>query len=164
MARQLTEDDVRQSITDHAIEKGIAFRNRYGPISGIDELIAALGDREFVRYPCRIDYDDSALRSGEFALPVQQGDHPDDGFVLMVHPLLKRWPEWVVYVILYHLVTVNYGKFATARDAEAFGAAALGIAVEVYYQRLCVLQDALIEAENSGFLLVQEPELIVSTV
>ena len=97
---------------------------------------------------------------GEFAFAEAQGDHPDAGYVIKVNPVLKKWPEWLVYAVLYHLVTINYGKFATAQDAEAFGAAALGITAEQYYHRLCALQDAILDSETSGFLLIQEPDFI----
>lgn len=36
-------------------------------------------------------------------------------------------------------LAVNYGDFATSADAEAFGAAALDMEPEAYYQRLCAL-------------------------
>ncbi len=38
---------------------------------------------------------------------------------------------------------VNYGEFATAEDAETFGAAALGISRDEYYASLCELADAI---------------------
>jgi hypothetical protein len=38
-------------------------------------------------------------------------------------------------------VLVNYGEFASAEDAETFGAAALGLARDDYYQALCGLAD-----------------------
>jgi hypothetical protein len=40
-------------------------------------------------------------------------------------------------------VLVNYGDFASANDAETFGAAALGLGKEEYYQTLCELADQL---------------------
>ena len=49
--------------------------------------------------------------------------------------------EYVPHIVLYQLVLVNYGEFASADDAETFGAAALGLAKEEYYQILCGLAD-----------------------
>jgi len=40
-------------------------------------------------------------------------------------------------------VVINYGPFAMADDAEAFGAQALGLSREAYYQALCQMADSL---------------------
>jgi hypothetical protein len=45
--------------------------------------------------------------------------------------------------VLYQLVLVNYGEFASADDAETFGAHALGLAKDDYYQALCRLADEI---------------------
>jgi len=37
------------------------------------------------------------------------------------------------------LVVVNYGEFASAEDAETFGAAVLGLSQHEYYDTLCEL-------------------------
>jgi hypothetical protein len=49
----------------------------------------------------------------------------------------------VPYLALYHLVVVNYGEFASADDAEAFAAHALGLPKDAYYQSLCDMADQL---------------------
>jgi len=49
----------------------------------------------------------------------------------------------VAGLVLYQLVLVNYGEFASARDAEVFGAAALGLDLDQYYAELCELADEL---------------------
>ena len=49
----------------------------------------------------------------------------------------------VPQLVLYQLVAVNYGGFASGDDAETFGAAALGLEREDYYQELCRLADQL---------------------
>jgi len=45
--------------------------------------------------------------------------------------------------VLYQLVVVNYGEFASADDAEIFGAAVLGLSKEDYYQGVCELADQI---------------------
>ncbi len=49
----------------------------------------------------------------------------------------------VAHLALYQLVVVNCGEFASSDDAEVFGAAALGITREEYYQGLCEMADLL---------------------
>jgi hypothetical protein len=44
-------------------------------------------------------------------------------------------------LVFYHLVTVNYGEYASYNEAEEFGSAALGMNKEEYYQLLCHLTD-----------------------
>jgi len=49
----------------------------------------------------------------------------------------------VPHLVLYQLVLVNYGEFASSDDAEIFGAASLGISRDEYYDVLCSLHDAV---------------------
>jgi hypothetical protein len=51
--------------------------------------------------------------------------------------------EQVPLLVLYQLVLVNYGTFASPDDAETFGAAALGLTKDQYYYVLCGLADEL---------------------
>ncbi len=72
-----------------------------------------------------------------------KGARPEDGFTMHVHPFFMTQLERVPELVLYQLVLVNYGEFATAEDAETFGAAALGISRDEYYASLCELADAI---------------------
>jgi hypothetical protein len=127
----------------HAAAKGLEIRARYGCRIGWKELLNLLADRAFVRYPCDIVFDAGPLRPGEFACPVPKGARPEDGFVMHVHPLFQRDLDEVPLLVLYQLVSVNYGDFASAEDAEAFGAAALGLDPDEYYATVCRLADRL---------------------
>ena len=143
MATQLTADDAKQSLTAHVAAKGEEICARYGPGLGWKELQQLLHDRAFVRYPCAIAFDAAQLHPGEVAHPVPNGDRPEDGFMLHVHPLFMLQLPRVPHLALYQLVTVNYGEFASADDAETFGAAALGLPRDEYYAILCGLADQL---------------------
>lgn len=143
MPRPLTIDDARQTLAAHAAAKGCEIHDRYGPVIGWTQLLRILDDRNCVRYPCEIVFDAAPLQPGECAYPVPKGDQPEAGFTMHVHPLfLSRLTE-VSIPVLYQLVLVNYGEFASAEDAELFGAGALGIPREEYYHRLCELSDLL---------------------
>jgi hypothetical protein len=143
MERKLTVEDARQSLAAHAAEKGVELHEKYGPHIGWSELRRILEDRSVVRYPCEIVFDTSGLLEGEFAHPVPNSERPEDGFKIQIHPLFMTQLEQVPLLVLYQLVLVNYGEFAAADDAESFGAAALGIDKEEYYQSLCELADQL---------------------
>ncbi len=98
-------------------------------------------DRSCVRYPCRIAFGAAELRPGEFAHPAPQGERPEQGFVIYVHPVFMTRLDEVPLLVFYQLVLVNYGDFATADVAETFGAAALGLAQPEYYRAVCELAD-----------------------
>ncbi|MFM8469001.1 MAG: hypothetical protein ACKODH_03370 [Limisphaerales bacterium] len=141
MSHQLTAEDARQSLREHCAAKGREVRAKYGPRLGWAELQQLLNDRTLVRYPCTVAFDSVPLQTEEFAYAEPLGDRPDAGFRICVHPRFEHDLDSVPALVLYQLVAVNYGDFATAEDAEAFGAAALGMEREEYYRRLCACAD-----------------------
>ena len=94
-----------------------------------------------MRYPCEIRFEAESLLPGEFAHPAAKGEAPEDGFTIYVHPVFKNQLDRVPWLVLYQLVLVNYGEFASADDAETFGSTALGISKDEYYEALCELAD-----------------------
>ena len=143
MSKPLTIEEGRQSLNAHVANKAAELREKYGPRIGWKELLRILEDRSFVRYPCEIIFDATQLEPGEFAHPFAKGARPEDGFTIFVHPLFMTQLERVPYLVFYQLVLVNYGAFASPDDAETFGATALGLSKDEYYQALCEMADAL---------------------
>ena len=143
MATQLTATDAKLSLNAHVAAQGAAIFEKYGPTIGWTELQAILKDRACVRYPCELVFDSARLNPGEFAFPEPKGGIPEEGFILFVHPVYMTQLGMVPHLALYQLVTVNYGEFASAEDAETFASHALGLPREEYYQTLCGLADEL---------------------
>jgi hypothetical protein len=143
MATQLTASDAKMSLNAHVAAKGAEIFGKYGPTIGWAELQSILQDRTCVRYPCELVFDSARLNPGEFAFPEPKGGVPEAGFILFVHPVYMTQLGLVPYLALYQLVTVNYGEFASAEDAETFASGALGLPREEYYQTLCGLADQL---------------------
>jgi hypothetical protein len=143
VSKQLTADDARESLSAHVAARGAEIFEKYGPRIGWSELLRLLQDRACVRYPCAVAFDAAPLQPGECAWPKPNSDQPEDGFVICIHPLFMTQLDRVAHLALYQLVVVNYGKFASSDDAEIFGAAALGISREQYYQGLCEMTDLL---------------------
>lgn len=143
MAKTLTADDAKQSLTAHVESKGVEVYLRYGPHLGWAELQRLLEDRAYVRYPCEIVFDAEQLQPGEFAHPVPKGESPEAGFTMCVHPFFETQLDHVPALVLYQLVALNYGEFASSDDAETFGAAALGMTRDEYYDLLCDCADQL---------------------
>ena len=143
MATTLTADDAKQSLNAHVAAKGDEIHEKFGPEIGWTELQQILEDRTICRYPCKIEFSAEFLQPGEFAFPVPRGERPEDGFTMYVHPFFMTQLQQVTHLVLYQLVLVNYGEFASPDDAETFGAAALGFSREDYYQALCAMADGL---------------------
>jgi len=143
MPKQLTADDARQSLNCHVAVKGVEVFQKYGPQIGWKELQQIVRDGDCVRYPCEIVFESSELQPGEMAHPVPKGDRPEDGFTIYVHPIFMTQLAQVPAIVLYQLVLVNYGEFASSNDAETFGAAACGLEKDDYYDLLCSLADQL---------------------
>jgi hypothetical protein len=141
MSRQLTADDARQSLNVHVEAKGLEIYAKYGPQIRWKNLLCLLADRTYVRYPCEIVFDSALLQEGEFAFPAAKGESPEEGFTIFVHPFFMTELDRVPALVLYQLVLINYGDFASAEDAEVFGAAALGLTTEEYYELICNLAD-----------------------
>jgi hypothetical protein len=66
-----------------------------------------------------------------------------------VHPHFAAQPDRVPLLVLYQLVVVNGGEFASPKDAETFGAGALGPSKDEYYRDLCALADELNQPASS---------------
>jgi hypothetical protein len=143
MPTQLTADDARQSLNTHVAAKGAEIFTKYGPQISWKGLHQILKDDACVRYPCEIVFDSAGLQPGELAHPTPKGDRPGDGFTIFVHPLFMTQLAQVPAIVLYQLVLVNYGEFASPDDAETFGAAALGMSRDDYYAGLCAIADQL---------------------
>ncbi len=153
MPQTLTLEDAQQSLRSHLTAKGAEIREKYGPSIGWQQLQRILADPTCVRYPCELVFDATPLQTDEIAYPQPKGDRPEDGFSLCVHPYFSLDPARVPLIALYQLVAINYGAFASPEDAEAFGAAVLGLPPEEYYAALCALADEI----SSGQLTGDEP-------
>jgi hypothetical protein len=143
MAISLTAEDARTSLTAHAASKGAEIHEKYGPDIGWNQLLRILKDPACVRYPVAVRFDPTGLEPGEFGHAEAIGERPEEGFNISIHPIYLTQLDRVPWLVLYQLVLVNYGEFASPDDAEAFGAAALGISREDYYQGICELSDQL---------------------
>jgi len=140
---QPTEEEGRQSLHQHIVDKAMSARLRYGLYIDADTILKMLDDREVVRYPCGVRFDAEPLRPGEFAFASPLGDHPKNGYCLFLHPFFENQPEIWPLLIAYQLVVINYGEMATAEDAEVFGCTLLGLDQEAYYEALCELADSI---------------------
>lgn len=143
MEKQLTVDDGRQALDDHAHDRGVAIRDAYGPDYDLQTLQRLLSDAEHVRFPTRIAFNSRYIEPGLFAFVQQEGASPSDGYAIHLHETFTDRSEDVPALVFYHLVAVNYGDFATRHEAETFGAAAMGMDRDAYYDLVCRLADSI---------------------
>jgi hypothetical protein len=136
MGDRLTEQRGRRAFRSHLVHRAAAARARYGPAIDTAAFLGILTDRDFVRYPVTIRFDQPSspeLRHGELARDVPLGENPRDGFVLLLHPALTRhgalWPA----VLACHIASINYGHIVDPEDCDLFGATLLGLPIEDYY-------------------------------
>ena len=150
MRHKPTEQEGRESLVAHAVEKACEARAAYGDSSpglSMAALEVLLADRKFVRHPVGLAYDATPLQPGEFAYPQPVSpEKPEEGFVMFSHPSFEGRDDVVPLLVAYHLVSVNYGDIAGNEAAEAFGAALCGMEVNYYYHTLCQLADSLAAA------------------
>jgi len=140
---QLTEEHGYEALQGHVVDKAIAARKKYGPTVDWAAMRKILDDRDFVRFPTGVRFDDEALLNGEFAYAAALGQRPSDGFCLFVHPCFEARPEVLPLLIAYHVPAINYLDIATSKEAELFGATLLGLRVDDYYEQLCNLADSM---------------------
>jgi len=138
-----TEADGRQALRDHLLDKAAAARERHPDLAAGTAALALLNDREVVRYPAGLRFDAGLLQPCEFGWAMALGEHPREGFCIVVHPAFELRPETWATILAYYIPPINYGDIATPEDCEAFGAALLGIEAEQYYDTLCALADSV---------------------
>lgn len=144
MHNKLTPEDGKKALLHHVVEKAIALREKYGNFIDYSTLERILQDRDLVRYPTRLEFSSQSIGDGFFAVakPVSSSD-PSQGYVICVDGHFEDKLDNVPALVLYQLVTVNYGDIVTSEEAEIFGATALGMKKEEYYQLLCALADSI---------------------
>jgi len=139
----MDEVQAREALCAHARRTGYLIAERYGPAVDRAAVERLLVDPDVVRYPVALCFDATPLQGEEIAYPLPVDGDPLNGYTLYLHPDLEDDPEAVVKASLYALVVVNYGEVADGAVAEAFGAAALGLEEEQYYQQICSLADSI---------------------
>lgn len=141
---KITLEDGRRALGVHLLEKGHKMRQKYGKFIDYETLLKILRDEEFVRFPTRIEFCSDKIEQGMFAVAERIADDPAKGFTIYVHEYFKKRLGDVPAIVLYHLVTVNYGDFASYSEAEEFASAALGMDKDEYYKYICSLADQII--------------------
>lgn len=149
MRQTLTVEDGRKAFAHHVIEKALALREKYGPVIDDEVIRKILEDRDFVRYPTRVEFNSAKIEPGFFAAVEPVADSPANEHVIFLHEHFRGRPGDFANALLYQLVLVNYGEIATREEAELFGATALGVEQEDYYQLLCRLADQVSSKEIS---------------
>ena len=143
MAEEVTIEQGQQALAEHAREMGCDLRAKYGALTDHSSLLRLLEDSDFVRFPVTLMFESRRIEPGLFGFVEGVSDNPSDGYTLVLHPHFQDRAEDLAALVLYQLVKVNYGDFATCHDAECFGAAVLDMEQEAYYEFICRLTDGI---------------------
>jgi hypothetical protein len=144
----LTEADGYAALQGHLVDRACQARETYADLANVPRLRELLMDPSVVRFPTRLEFDAEPLLPGEFAWARPEGEHPRDGFTVVVHPLFEERTEDLPLLVAYHIASINYVDVVTHRECELYGAALMGMSVEAYYQRLCAMADELPDAPD----------------
>ncbi len=145
---KLTLEDGQKAAGAHALEKGYQLNQKYGNFIDLSILSKILEDDEFVRYPTRIEFDSEKIEEGMFGVEERISADASDGYVIYIHEHFKQRQGDLPALVLYHIVTVNYGDFATYNEAEEFASAALAMDKDYYYNYICRLVDSIPRKES----------------
>ena len=143
MEGKLTIEDGKRALSDHIVEKAAEIQEKYGLDMDYPSLSQLINDRDFVKFPLRIEFDSSKVDLGLFAVTEEDPISDERAYVIYVHEFFENRPSDLPALILYHLVSINYGDFAVAEDAELFASSVLAMNKDEYYQKLCDLVDQI---------------------
>jgi hypothetical protein len=132
-----------RGLLDHILRKAAHAREKYGGEIDTAAVLHILEDREIVHYPVAIRFEAWHLEPDELAYLEQLGEHPDEGFLLFMHPALEAHHELWPAVIAFHLPAVNYGDAITHDEARQYAATLLGIAADTLTAALEQLAESL---------------------
>ena len=155
-----TEEDGYEALRNHIVNRAIACREKYGTELTWPLVQEILKDGDFVRFPVEVVFTDEGLHRGEFAIPVPKGETAKDGFALCVRPMFEGNEEALVFLVLYHIPSINYLDIVTHVEAELFGAAMLGLEIDEYYRRICAFADTMPEEAQLPAELVADAEVM----
>lgn len=139
----LTEQDGYAALQGHLVSRACQARETHADLGSVARLRELLMDSNVVRFPTRLEFDAAPLLPGEFAWARPEGEHPRDGFTMVVHPFFEQRTDDLPLLVAYHIASINYVDVVTHRECELYGAALVGMPLEDYYQRLCAMADEL---------------------
>ncbi len=131
---------LREGLENHIYFVAEKARDKYLPLDSLEALKRVMEDREVVRFPATLAFDEADLGSGE-AARVDQVPGDEESYKISVHPRFETREADAVALALYTIVKINYGKIAKEKEALLFGSLLLGITEEVYAERLKELRD-----------------------
>jgi hypothetical protein len=145
--RRLSTEDLeilgQRSMLDHVVAQAEVAKGKHGPLT-FERLDALLRDPVCVRHPVRVAYEFGEMAMHQFAQPdLDWRDETGRGRVLYLRPLLRDRPDLALLAVAYFIPVLNYGDVATDSHCLAYGAALLGLTPDDFYQRLCILADAV---------------------
>ena len=142
----------KKALSEHAAHRADFIRDKYdlgSPAVISRELLdVMLSDSDVARFPVQLSFSLN-IEEGLFGICQKRTEDPTHGYNLVLHSGFQSMGDKLAFLAFYLLVRVNYGEFATFKEAEIFTACILGMPVDEYYQILCDLVDSTIQPNPS---------------
>lgn len=137
----MSDEEFILSLHDHAVETAKqSFSMLGGPLKR-ENLDTFLKDRECVRIPTELRFDEEGLSSHQFAEPEFVMLDGQRKCVLHVHPRYEELLETHVPIVAYMAAVINYGASASSDLCEQYGAILTGMTVDDFYDTICHVAD-----------------------
>lgn len=144
--KTLSQEDLAREAS-HQLQQHMSTLSRdclakHGELNS-NNLESFLMDRDCVRHPTRIVFDNTKLGSHQFAQPEWELKENEQGFVLYLHSALKDDPKRIILAVSYMLSIINYGEVVEDKHCALFGSAITGIPLAQYVDQIIELADSL---------------------
>ncbi|MDH3974535.1 MAG: hypothetical protein OEV42_09680 [Deltaproteobacteria bacterium] len=139
--KKLNAQRLREGLENHIMMVTEKSLSRYGKMDSLETFLEALNNREVVRFPTVIDYNELALEDNQSSRLDRVNNGKDECYCITLHPRFKGRDEDVIALALYRIVKINYGKIAKEKEALLFGSSILGIDEDAYEAWLTRLEN-----------------------
>lgn len=143
LEKKLTEEDCLKALHSHAAEKGCAIFENYGPVITDAILQEILANDELTRFPVELKFSSGNIPAEMFGVVSENKTEGKLTYTMHIHEHFKNETGVLPFLVLYLLVSVNYGSAADCEVAEIFASSALGMDQDDYYNQLCALADSI---------------------
>lgn len=143
--KKLNAQRLREGLENHILMVAEKAVSKHGQIDSLDTFVDVLNNREVVRFPTAIDFNDHVLENNKCSKLDKVSDGNDECYCIILHPLFKNRDKDIIALALYQIVTINYGKIAKEKEALLFGSSVLGISEEEYKALLTRLESEVSE-------------------
>jgi len=141
--KKLNAQRLREGLENHILMVAEKAFMKHGKIDSIDSFLELLNNREIVRFPTTIDFNDLTLKDKQCSKLDKIKETDDECYRITLHPHFRGRDKDIIALALYQIVKVNYGKIAKEKEGLLFGASILAIGEDEYKEWLTKLESEI---------------------